>query len=205
MSQPAPTGTDEHRRTHGEQPRHFDADFEAQVCLRDGRLVHVAPLHPAHAPELQQAFRGLSTRSRYMRFMTARRELSPEQLRYLTTPDGERHFALAACLAEPGGRRGVAVARFIQLPDEPTAVEPAITVVDDVQGLGLGTQLIRFMVAAARERGYAQISAEILSENRPMLQLLRRTGAPVELQGFGTALTARLRLSPGSGTRLSWR
>ena len=59
--------------------------------------------------------------------------------------------------------------------------EAAIAVVDELQGKGLGRALLERLVAAARERGVTKFRAEVLSDNAPMLSLLRQAGDAVEI------------------------
>jgi hypothetical protein len=68
--------------------------------------------------------------------LTPKKELSPAELRSFTDVD---HETLGA-LDHPGGR-GVGVARHIRDADDPQAAEIAVTVIDDRQGRGPGTEL----------------------------------------------------------------
>jgi hypothetical protein len=65
------------------------------------------------------------------------RELSPAELRSFTDVE---HEALGA-LDHPG-RRGAGVARHVRDADDPQAAEIAVTVIDDAQGRGPGTELV---------------------------------------------------------------
>src|SRR6185369_4459759 len=98
----------------------------------------------------------------------------PADLDYLTHLDGERHFALGAITApdEGGGLRGLGVARFVRVAARPEAAEPAITVVDEAQGKGLGRLLLARLTAAAVERGVTTFCFEVLASNEPMRALI---------------------------------
>jgi hypothetical protein len=69
--------------------------------------------------------------------LTPKKELSPAELRSFTDVD---HEALGA-LDHPGGR-GASVAHYVRDADDPQAAEIAVTVIDDRQGRGPGTELV---------------------------------------------------------------
>jgi len=68
------------------------------------------------------------------------------------------------------------VARFVRSPIEPTHAEVAVVVLDDWQGLGLGHELVVAVRDRAREEAITCLTAEVLSDNEPMLALLRTLG-----------------------------
>ena len=82
--------------------------------LRDGSLVLIRPVQEGDAPLLADGFGQLSAESRWMRFLMAKQELSPSELRYFTSVDHHDHEALGAL--DHGDGRGVAIARYIRYP-----------------------------------------------------------------------------------------
>src|SRR5262249_43108134 len=94
---------------------------------------------------------------------------------------GMDHFALGAVVEHADGHEeGVGVARFVRLADNPLAAEPAVTVVDDFQRIGLGRLLFDRLLCAAAERGVHELRALVLAENKPMLALLSKLGPGVK-------------------------
>jgi GNAT superfamily N-acetyltransferase len=149
----------------------FDADYLEHATLRDGTEVVVRLLRPDDRELLRAGFGRLSPESRYRRFFAAKNELSARELRYLTECDQVHHVALGATSAD--GERGLGVARYIVLDDEPGLAEAAIAVADEVQGRGLGSLLFQRLVAAARERGVERFRCDMLGSNQGMADLLR--------------------------------
>ncbi len=82
----------------GEGERSPDAERRnaqrVEATLRDGTRVTIRPIGPDDAQREQAFVRGLSPESRYFRFMTTLRELSPEMLDRFTHPDPAREVAL---------------------------------------------------------------------------------------------------------------
>jgi len=64
------------------------------------------------------------------------------------------------------------VARY-GISDEGTA-DIGLVVVDDWQGLGLGSLLLQEILHAGEQRGNHQFSADVLTDNRRALRLLAR-------------------------------
>jgi RimJ/RimL family protein N-acetyltransferase len=159
----------------------------SQLTLKDGSRVLLRPGLPTDRALLAREFERLSPESRYRRFFSPLKAMTPTLLDYLTSMDYVDHFAWAALSAEPGPHgevQGIGVSRYIRLPD-PTAAEMAVTVVDDWQGKGLGRILLDALVLEALENGISRFEGDVLVENRPMQELLRRTGATFRHEGSG--------------------
>jgi GNAT superfamily N-acetyltransferase len=147
---------------------------------KDGSTpVTIRPIRPEDREELRSGFRKLSPLSRYQRFFTDIHELSEEQLDYLTLVDGVNHVALVASVptADLSLEKGLGVARFVRLPDEPDVAEVAITVVDEAQHKGIGTALLHALTIAARKAGIHRFRMQVLSINDSMIGLLLHNGA----------------------------
>jgi RimJ/RimL family protein N-acetyltransferase len=163
------------------------------VRLTDGSTVALRPLQRTDRAGLDAAVAGLSDRSRYLRFATAKPRLSARELDRLTDIDHRRHEALLGI--DPRTHRGIAVARYVELQDSPGVVEVAVTVADAWQGRGLGTLLLHRIVARAREEGHATVRAEVLSQNARSRAMLRRAGFTVRARA-GLMIEMERRLHP---------
>ena len=149
----------------------FDEGYKEDVTLSDGTAVRLRCVRSSDKGLLHEGFERLSPESRYRRFFTERATLSDADLRYLTEVDGVRHFALGAlCRDAEGRQQGVGITRFVSR--DGLVAEPAVAVVDSMQGKGLGRILFRRLVAAAQERGILRFTAEILATNDPMRAIL---------------------------------
>jgi GNAT superfamily N-acetyltransferase len=168
----------------------FGRNFSARHVLSDGSAVTLRIVQPSDREEFDRQFRRMSPDSRYRRFFTGIRELSPEMLDYLTIVDGHDHFAVLALTEslDLKEEEGAGVARFVRLPGEHDVAEAAVTVVDDYQGRGLGRILLTTLVGAAQERGVKKFRGEVLATNEPMRRLLEAAGATGVDGGAGTLI-----------------
>jgi RimJ/RimL family protein N-acetyltransferase len=152
-------------------------DFREEHALRDGTRVVLRHVRPEDADLLRRGLERLSPESRYRRFLEQISQLTDAQVDYLTRVDGRDHVAIGAVM--PDGE-GAGIARFVRLPDEPQVAEAAITVIDDMQGKGLGYLLAIALARAAWERGVRRFRGRVLAENPQILQLLVELGATLE-------------------------
>ncbi len=163
--------------------RRLGAGYCERAALADATRVVLRPIRPTDAPLLQEGFRRLSDRTRYLRFHGPRGDLSPEELRFLTEVDGERHFALVAALEQ--SQRLVGVGRFCRGTGFGDAAELALVVGDDFQGKGLGELLLSRLREAALERDVTRFTGAVLYENGAMRGLLRKVGGRVAIPSRG--------------------
>ncbi len=176
--------------------RVFGPDHVEEVELRDGVRVRLRPIRPADKDKLAEGLARLSPQSRYLRFFTDKERLTAAELRYFTEVDGEDHFALGvSTIDEDGGEgQGVGIGRFVRLSGEPTVAEPALAVVDEMHGRGLGRLLMLRLIAAATERGIDTFRCDFLAVNQTMGDLLRDLNPQVEFVADGPVVTAEFRL-----------
>ena len=139
----------------------------------------IRPLVPGDREELARAYEQLSDESRRRRFFSPPARLSPAVLDYLTELDFDQRFALVAQADDDPEARGLGVARWVRDRIDPTKAEAAVTVADEWQGRGIGTELLLALVDAAADRGITTFVADVLWENTTLLDALRGLGASV--------------------------
>ena len=164
------------------------------TVLRDGSEVLIRPIRGADAPLLADGFARLSLRSRQMRFLTPKTELSAAELRYLTEIDHHDHEALGA--VEHARGRGVGVARYIRSAEDARSAEIAVTVVDEWQGRGLGAELVAQLSQRAVAEGIRCFTGLAAADNVAVARLARNIGAdPVESEA--ATVVYEISLVPG--------
>ncbi len=151
---------------------HQTSDVSLERSLPPG--IHVRPLEPSDRAGIAALFKRLSPESRRQRFLGPKPTLSDRELTYLTAVDHRLHEALAAVDRRDGSIVGVA--RYVREPDRPTVADGAVAVADEHHGRGIGTVLVRCLIARARVNGFSVLTATTLWENRRARTLLRRTG-----------------------------
>jgi acetyltransferase len=138
--------------------------------------VLVRPIRPEDAKIEREFVDGLSSRSKYFRFMNHMNKISPLLLARFTQIDYDREMALVVILGEHTAQASmIAVARYVCNPDR-RSCEFALTVADDWQKKGIGRRLMERLIAIAQERGVEVMEGDVLAENGKMLRLCHSLG-----------------------------
>jgi acetyltransferase len=150
--------------------------------FKDGQEWMLRPIRPEDAEPLQEFVRGLSDESRYMRFVSMMRELTPRMLARYTRIDYDRELALVATVQVPNPEhRGhpreciIGFSHYLRNADGRGA-EYALVIADAWQRRGLGRELMRGLIEAAEYQGLTYIDGVVLATNRAMLSLMERLG-----------------------------
>ena len=150
-------------------------ELSIPAVLGDGTKVTIRAIHPEDKNRLQIGFHRLSPTSVKYRFLGLKKELSVEELIYLTEIDYDVHVALVVTVHKNGEELIVGVGRFIEVePGErgPTA-EIGLAVVDEFHRRGIGGLLFEIMKELAGAKGIARFEAWVLSDNCRMCDIFR--------------------------------
>jgi GNAT superfamily N-acetyltransferase len=176
----------------------YPVDLERDVPLRDGGTVHLRPIRPDDVARLQ-AFHGrLSRDSIFFRFFSPLPVLTDERAAYFTTVDFDRRLAIVAVErdAKTDDEQIIGVIRYDRVGDGgDDEAEFALIVEDGYQHHGIGSVLFWALVDAARARGIRTLAADVLAENRRMLNFLHESGLPMRSRRVGNALRLELDLT----------
>ena len=167
----------------------------SEIALAGGLTLRLRPIEPSDKDGLHRGFDRLSPTSRYRRFLSPMDCLPADMVVRFTQIDYVDHFAWVALDARRPADPGVAVARYIRLTDAPRGADVAVTVVDEYQGRGVGSLLIRMLCLTAYGNGIERFSSLVLWDNLPMRRLLAKLGARFRPDGGGV-LSFELDLGP---------
>jgi nucleotide-binding universal stress UspA family protein/RimJ/RimL family protein N-acetyltransferase len=173
--------------------------FRLPVRAAATPTLEIRPVTPDDRAVIRQAFERLGPESRYRRFFGPMPALSDRDLNYLTRVDHHDHEALVAIEPETGD--GVGVARYVRT--SPDAAEPAIAVVDDWQGRGVGTRLMDALVERALAEGIQRFDAPVLAANHEAIAVLERIG-PTSKRSSGREIELRIDLPTGPEPTRRW-
>ena len=168
--------------------------YSVVETLRDGRKVEIRALKPADRAGLAASVRRTSEETRYRRFFAPKRSFSEKEIEFYLNVDFVNHVALVAVLEESGQPTIVGGGRYIG--SETGRAEVAFAVDDPHQGLGIATRLMRHLVRIARAAGLAQLIAEVLPDNAPMLKVFERCGLAMGVRRDPDVLHVTLDLAP---------
>lgn len=171
----------------------------SDVVLNDGTRVRLRPIRPDDERLMAAFHAGLSARSVYQRYFhitSLEQRITHQRLALTCRVEPAAGFALVAeHVAADGSPEILALGRLRRTA--PDGGEIALLVVDRHQGLGLGTALLREMIAHARACGFRRLHGDMLADNDAMVGLVRRAGFVVRtVPGDAVTLRAELSLPP---------
>lgn len=150
----------------------YPNNLKQEATLPNGLKVQIRPVRPEDAQLEQNFVRGLSERTKFLRFMQSVKELSHEMLVRFTQIDYDHEMAFVALADVKGKTEQIGVARYTTNPDGKTC-EFALVISDDFQGQGVGSRLMEVLIKHAQSRGLKQMRGEVLAENAGMLKLTK--------------------------------
>ncbi|MDN5564727.1 MAG: GNAT family N-acetyltransferase [Luteococcus sp.] len=153
------------------------AQWEADVVLADGGIAQLRPITASDRDAMVAFYARVSDQSKYLRFFATHPTLTDQELDEYTNPDNHDRVALLLAVDE----QIVAFAHYEVLPDLLPArvANVAFLVQDDQQGRGVGNILLEHLAEVGRECGVERFTAEMLTQNRRMVQVFTRAGYSV--------------------------
>ncbi len=157
---------EEIQRPSSEREQAFGAPPVAVVRLRDGSSVTIRAVTRMDERALRSFLEGLCLDARRYRFFTGAADMAFAA--HLAAAADAKHCGLIA-----HDETGVVVGHAIYVELDEKRAEVAVEVADHLHGRGLGTILIERLAIIAEQRGITHFVAEVLCENREILDVFR--------------------------------
>lgn len=145
--------------------------FGWRETTRGGRPVTIRLARPWDAENVAAMHERCSEETRYERYFAPISQWREDQLRRIA--GGHRGATLVA-IADDGAVVGLGNV-FPDRPEGQHTAEIAVIVEDAWQGHGLGSSLLRHLIALARRLGFDEVTALVLATNSRMIRLLEAT------------------------------
>ncbi len=153
----------------------YPTQYVAPWTGEDGLTVTIRPIRPEDEPLVVRFDEKLSEDTVYMRYfqtLKLSRRIAHERMIRICFIDYDREMALVADYKDPqtGEREIIAMGRLSRIYDRDEA-EFSLLVRDGFQRRGLGTELLRRLVAIGRDERLHRLTAVILPQNQGMLRI----------------------------------
>jgi GNAT superfamily N-acetyltransferase len=142
---------------------------------RNGDAVTVRFVEPRDADTLQNYFRGLTSRSRYNRFLGAMSQLPPSLLDRFIHVGEANQFSVVATMQIEGFETIVGEARYA-FDFTTLSFEFGLSIDDRWQGHGIGKALLKNLECRGASFGAESIFGDTLRSNDAMIALARKAG-----------------------------
>jgi acetyltransferase len=169
--------------------RPYPVQYVKPWRLENGTEVTLRPIRPEDEGLIVRFHNRLSEKSIYQRYfhlLSLDQRIAHDRLVRICFADYDREIALVA--EHKDGENGqpeiLAVGRLrkAHLVNE---AELAVLIVDEYQGLGLGSELSRNLLQIARNEKLDRVTVDVLGQNRQMLEVCRGLGFHLVHEGGG--------------------
>jgi acetyltransferase len=150
----------------------YPQEWRSSFTAANGQDVTIRPIRPEDAVFEARFIAGLSSASRYSRFLSSMREADAATIARFTQVDYDREMAFVAVADTDAGEQFVGVGRYVTDPDR-SGCEFAVVVADAWQGRGLGCHLIGRLMTHAKTRGIERFWGVVMGGNQRMTALMR--------------------------------
>jgi GNAT superfamily N-acetyltransferase len=157
----------------------YPAALETFRTTRGGLNILLRPVKIGDEPLMKDFFYSLSSDSMYRRFLSVRMDMPHERLQAFGTVDYATSMMILAII-EGSGKETIAGIGQYDVDKSMHTAEVALVVKDEYQNMGVGHELLSYLTHLARKRGLLGFTAEVLVENRPMLNLFENMGFDAE-------------------------
>jgi len=151
----------------------FTEGYKSRIVLKNGRTMSVRPLLPSDEIAYRNFFYSLREESIYFRFFKRIKVFSHKMAQeHWANLDYRKNVSLVGLVRNKGTHQMMAIATYLEAEDN--RAEVALVVGEPYQGMGVATYLVKRLEEIAKENGYKGFCAYVMSENRPMIQVLRK-------------------------------
>lgn len=156
----------------------YPAQWETEKTFGD-TVVHFRPIKPTDESLVKDAFYTLSAQSIFQRFFTMVNAAPHARLQEVVNVDYKDKMRIVGIVKDGDGERMAAAGVYVRNPASQMA-EVAFLVHDDFQNRGIGTFLFQYIIKIARENGLKGLTADVLGDNRKMMQIFNKSGYRIE-------------------------
>ena len=178
--------------------RPYPSQYVSEWTSKEGSRFTIRPIRPEDEPLMVEFHHTLSDRTVYLRYfasLSLPARIAHERLLRICFGDYEREMVLIAERHDPGaGKPGiVGVGRLNKLRGRNEA-EVAVLVADELQGRGLGSELLRRIVQVARDEKVGKLCSEMLHDNVAMQMISKKLGFQLRKYHDAGSISAVLEL-----------
>lgn len=176
----------------------YPVALETFRITRSGLNILLRPVKIGDEPLMKDFFYALSSESMYRRFMSVRMDMPHERLQEFGTVDYADSMMILA-IVEGDDKETIAAIGQYEIDEKVHTAEVALVVKDMYQKMGVGHDVLVYLTRLARRRGLLGFTAEVLIENKPMLDLFKDMGFDTEERSEEGVYEMRMRFTDIDG------
>jgi acyl-CoA hydrolase/GNAT superfamily N-acetyltransferase len=157
----------------------YPVALETFRTTEKGLNILLRPVKIGDEPLMKDFFYALSNDSMYRRFMSVRMDMPHDRLQEFGIVDYANSMMILA-IVEGDSKETIAAIGQYEINKKMHTAEVALVVKDEYQNMGVGHDLLTYLTRLARRRGLLGFTADVLVENKPMLDLFKSMGFDTE-------------------------
>jgi len=158
----------------------YPEELETYRTTKSGLKLLLRPVKISDETLLKDFFYSLSDKSMYKRFLTRRRDMPHYMLQDMfVVIDYTREMVILAVKELEGMETIVGVGQY-GIDESSHTAEVALVVGDEYQNMGIGTELLSYLIYLAKKQGMLGFTGTVLPENKAIIRLMEKLGFEIE-------------------------
>lgn len=179
----------------------YPEDLEVYRTTKTGFQIFLRPVKITDEPLLKDFFYSLSERSLHRRFLSWRTDIPHERLQDFVVIDYTREISIVAVIGPEENQTILGLGQY-GIDETTHTAEVALVVRDDFQGRGIGSELLAYLTYLAKREGLLGFTAEVLIDNKPMLQIFEQAGFDIEKRSDAGVYHLKMTFREPEGRRI---
>ncbi len=152
----------------------YPEEISRTHTFKDGLQVHFRAIKPSDEDEMRRLFYRFSDRSVYYRYFSPIKTMPHSKMQQYVNVDYQDTMSIVGLVDDHGTEKVIAEARYAREPEDRFA-DTAFIVDEAYNGKGVATFLFNLLIRIALQRGIDGFKADVLSDNKPMLEVFKRS------------------------------
>jgi len=156
----------------------YPADISCTHVFKEDISAHFRVIKPSDEEDMRKLFYRFSDQAVYYRYFSPIKTMPHTTMQEYVNIDYRHIMSIVGIIKESGIERIIAEGRYALSKDSPYA-DVAFIVDEKFQGSGIGSFLLETLIKIARRRGIEGFTADVLTENKPMLKVFEKVPFPM--------------------------
>ncbi len=162
----------------------YPETLETYRTTKGGVKIFLRPVKITDEHLLKNFFYSLSGDSMYHRFISIRADMHHDRIQQFAVIDYTKEMVILAVVQEDDKETIAGMGQYF-IDESTHTAEVAFLVRDEYHGRGIGTELLLYLTYLAKKNGLHGFTAEVLVDNKPMLQIFENAGFEIEKHAEG--------------------
>ncbi len=162
----------------------YPETLETYRTTKGGVKIFLRPVKITDEHLLKNFFYSLSGDSMYHRFISIRADMHHDRIQQFAVIDYTKEMVILAVVQEDDKETIAGMGQYF-IDESTHTAEVAFLVRDEYHGRGIGTELLQYLTYLAKKNGLHGFTAEVLVDNKPMLQIFENAGFEIEKHAEG--------------------